>query len=264
MNNGDDSAYYLAKGLRVVAIEADPALCAAAGDRFAAPIAEGRLRILNIGVGPAPGCLTFYRHAHSVLSTFVPPAQRVGHAALLREAAFQTLPIEVRRLSDVVTAHGPPHYIKIDVEGFDTACLNDLNLHGIRPAYISAEAHTLETFCHLVVMGYRDFKMVAGQTVAEDFACHRIRTNDGALRDFAFQPHSAGPFGEDIPGDWLDADAMVRRWLARGDGWFDLHARAVPGGMPQDGLSAHRRYTLWLGACSRSRSRGHLPGMALE
>ena len=34
MNNGDDTAYYLHRGFRVVAVEADPILCAAATTRL--------------------------------------------------------------------------------------------------------------------------------------------------------------------------------------------------------------------------------------
>jgi hypothetical protein len=35
MHNGDDTAYYLASGYDVVAVEANPTLCASARDRFA-------------------------------------------------------------------------------------------------------------------------------------------------------------------------------------------------------------------------------------
>jgi predicted RNA methylase len=34
MNNGDDSAFYLRAGFRVVAVEANPLLCRAAESRF--------------------------------------------------------------------------------------------------------------------------------------------------------------------------------------------------------------------------------------
>lgn len=42
MNNGDDSAYYLSKGYRVIAVEANPALVEKARIRFAREIATGR------------------------------------------------------------------------------------------------------------------------------------------------------------------------------------------------------------------------------
>jgi hypothetical protein len=39
MNNGDDTDYYLKRGFEVVAVEANPALCQVARDRFAEAIA---------------------------------------------------------------------------------------------------------------------------------------------------------------------------------------------------------------------------------
>src|SRR5262245_6208551 len=50
MNNGDDTAYYLRRGFRVVAIEADTRLAKYAGERFGTQISSGQLRILNIGI----------------------------------------------------------------------------------------------------------------------------------------------------------------------------------------------------------------------
>ena len=44
MNNGDDVAYYLLKGHRVVGVEANSDLCAEVEERFAREIETGRLR----------------------------------------------------------------------------------------------------------------------------------------------------------------------------------------------------------------------------
>ncbi len=60
MNNGDDTAYYLAKGFRVVAIEADPFLVQDVSPRFQQEITAGRLTILNVGVSDAEGTFPFY------------------------------------------------------------------------------------------------------------------------------------------------------------------------------------------------------------
>ncbi|MCZ2153852.1 MAG: hypothetical protein LC114_08145 [Bryobacterales bacterium] len=50
MCDGADTAYYLFKGFRVIAIDADPILCEKASRRFADEIAEKRLEILNLGI----------------------------------------------------------------------------------------------------------------------------------------------------------------------------------------------------------------------
>jgi hypothetical protein len=57
MNNGDDTAYYLRRGFRVVAIEADPRLAKSAAERFGTQISSGQLRILNIGIAKKASCL---------------------------------------------------------------------------------------------------------------------------------------------------------------------------------------------------------------
>ena len=60
MNNGDDTAHYLHKGYRVVAIEADPTLIDAARERFADAIRSGRLQLVNAGVGPRDEVADFW------------------------------------------------------------------------------------------------------------------------------------------------------------------------------------------------------------
>ena len=60
MNNGDDTAYYLRRGFRVVAIEANTRLAKCAAERFRTRISSGQLRILNIGIAAEEGELPFW------------------------------------------------------------------------------------------------------------------------------------------------------------------------------------------------------------
>jgi hypothetical protein len=55
MHKGQDTAFYLAKGFRVVAIEANLSLVRWARFRFRREIKRGQLKILNIGVGEKEG-----------------------------------------------------------------------------------------------------------------------------------------------------------------------------------------------------------------
>lgn len=59
MHTGVDTAHYLSKGYRVVAIEANPSLVTSATVRFAAEIAIGRLAIEGIGIHEKEGQLEF-------------------------------------------------------------------------------------------------------------------------------------------------------------------------------------------------------------
>jgi hypothetical protein len=53
MHNGNDTAYYLFRGFRVVGVEANPLLVEQVRERFAAEIASNRLTVLNTGTSRA-------------------------------------------------------------------------------------------------------------------------------------------------------------------------------------------------------------------
>jgi FkbM family methyltransferase len=221
-NNGDDIAYYLHKADRVVAVEANPALCDLIRRRYAAEVAAGRVVVENVVVVPAgqPPTVPFYIHKKvHVLSQF-------GAPDAAKAAAFAEVRLPALRASDVVGRHGQPHYIKIDLERLDAVILRDLFHAGIRPDYISAECHEVDVFPLLAVAGYDAFKLVDGKTVATLFADHPIATRNG-LRRHSFPRHAAGPFGNDIPGPWLPKAAFFKRLAEAGLGWKDVHASRV-------------------------------------
>ena len=60
MHNGDDTAFYLYQGYRVVSVEADPTLAKSASIRFAEQIAAGRLTVCNAGIAESTGTATFW------------------------------------------------------------------------------------------------------------------------------------------------------------------------------------------------------------
>jgi FkbM family methyltransferase len=60
MHNGDDTAYYLLRGFRVVAIEPNPELVATAANRFRREIEAGYPKILNVGIAADEGELPFW------------------------------------------------------------------------------------------------------------------------------------------------------------------------------------------------------------
>src|SRR5690606_3528213 len=60
LNTGQDTPFYLAQGYRVVAIEADPALAAAACRRFEREIGDGRLEVVNVGISDRDGFADFW------------------------------------------------------------------------------------------------------------------------------------------------------------------------------------------------------------
>lgn len=217
MHNGDDTAYYLAKGARVVAIEANPALCEAARKRFESEIAAGRLTILNIAVGDGEGEVSFYVSTqNSVLSSLKP----IDNAELIT--------VRLKRLSRVFDEHGLPDFAKIDVEHVDHLVLADLQQNGRLPPSLSVEAHRREVLETLLEAGYLSFRIVNCSKVHGRFRNHVIETLSGDRLAWSFPHHSSGPFGADLPDEWMNADAVReawnQRWTQLGLGWFDLHA----------------------------------------
>jgi hypothetical protein len=113
---------------------------------------------------------------------------------------------------------------KIDIERYDEEILRGLFIGNIRPRYISAESHSIEVFSILVGSGrYNAFKLVDGATVSTIYNSHQI-TVDNMLKSYSFPYDSAGPFGEDVLGDWVTADKFFSFLAIEGLGWKDIHA----------------------------------------
>ncbi len=126
MNNGDDTAYYLHKGYRVVAIEAHPVQARKAAERFENDVAEGRLTILNIAVSEEEAELPFWVcESVSEWSSFDRKiASRQG-------APHRRITVHGKRFSDILKMHGVPYYLKVDIEGSDLLCVRALSAHDL-------------------------------------------------------------------------------------------------------------------------------------
>ncbi|HEY3703564.1 MAG TPA: FkbM family methyltransferase [Terracidiphilus sp.] len=219
-NNGDDLLYYLKKADLVVAVEANPLLCRQMEDRFSAAVQSGKLCIENcvLVAEPVEPEAHFYLHKrHSVLGQFPRPDESV-----IRD--YDRVLVRSESVMNILHKHGAPFYIKLDIEGYDAAILKELFRNQVTPPFLSAESTSIQVFALLVAMGgYKAFKLVEGAKVAKDFKDCSIAVN-GISERYSFPPHSAGPFGEDIPGDWLNADDLFEILAARKMGWRDIHA----------------------------------------
>lgn len=223
---GQDTAFYLKKGFRVVAIEANPILAHQVAARFADACGRGFLRVLNVGVGSQTGRFPFYVNTlHSEWSSFDKETGNRGCEAEVIEV--ETLPLE-----DIVRAHGVPYYMKIDIEGFDMMALESVGRLSERPRYISAEngqPEMLELMCSL---GYSRFKFINQATVPAMRCPSPAR--EGLDVDYQFEFGASGPFGEDTIGVWRSRDEVLAEILAYWNtpnrdpnihGWYDLHAQ---------------------------------------
>lgn len=263
LHNGTDTAYYLHKGYRVVAIDANPVLVAAAQERFRTEIKNGRLTILNIGIAEQQGTLSFWvNEANDLQSSF--SEERAKRFGPCHEIRVTCVPF-----SSVLAEQGVPYYMKVDIEGYDCFCVRSLNPKDL-PQHISVEADgDCDVVAELQKLGYTKFKLVNQLTftdsmpITEDefgrrflrklavklpfvkatlgmpaIASRLERTDFDGFREqfpYRFAPGSSGPFGEDTFGKWRSAGEVASRLRAvqrklsaaqipPGSYWCDVHA----------------------------------------
>ena len=217
MNNGDDTDFYLKKGFRVVAVEANPELCTRSRQRFAAQIAARQLHVVNAAVAATAGELElFVNEDVSGWSTANP--------AWLQERRRQrtrtrTVTVQAITLHEIVREHGLPYYLKADIQGAEIACLQALLEMDFRPQYVSISAgsdvlrkgairHVRAQLQLLSKIGYNRFQIVAQQDTRLQKCPWPAR--EGVYADHTFSHGSSGLFGRELPGRWIDADAALR------------------------------------------------------
>ncbi len=156
MYDGSDTAYYLHRGFRVVAIEANPQLADAArlticGTPRLWPVASPEHRN-----PPNPGLdLPFWISEMATCSSF-----SEGVATKFGRATPTT--VRTESFSRVLADHGVPRYLKIDIETLDDACIAALDRRDL-PQYVSIEAQPNGPETSLVELsrlGYRKFKII--------------------------------------------------------------------------------------------------------
>lgn len=220
MHNGSDIPYYLKKGMHVVAVEANPSLIERAASRWNAETRDGRLKLINAAIVPADSAnreqTAFYVNTRDSLLSQL-------HEPVGEDRDFKKITINCISASRLILENGHPHYVKIDLEGIDHEILSDLFGKKIFPDYISAEYHTVRVFCQMAAAGYDRFKLLEGASVGRIYRDAQVMTPSGR-EQFSFTPHSAGPFGEDLLGPWLDVDAFFFTLANNRTGWKDIHA----------------------------------------
>jgi FkbM family methyltransferase len=226
MNNGDDVEYYLKKEFRVLAIEANPALCQLALNRFENAVKTGRLTILNAAISRECGTVQFYVNLENDHWSSMDPEWAGRDGTTYKEILVQSISI-----THIFLTYGIPFYMKVDVEGADDLVIAQLIKQKQLPYYLSVEDcrfgyKYLET---LSAIGYKDFKLLDQSKVPQ-----LLDESTG----HCFKKGSSGPFGEDVPGGWLPIDKIEEQYArevrdrnlvrqASRDHWWDIHCRGV-------------------------------------
>ncbi|MDR3504999.1 MAG: FkbM family methyltransferase [Acidocella sp.] len=220
MAEGDDTALYLAKGFRVVGLEPDAKTYYGLCERFAGEIKAETLTVLNYAAGRETGQILefFHNDKHPRLSGF--SAGRPEFAS-----GYTSYHVVTIGWAELVAQYGVPHYAKIDIEGAEVAFL--AGAEGVAlPAYISVECHDLGPAEALYKLGYRRFQL-SDQNPPGGYAWPDP-AREGRKAEGVDVNHTSGPFGAELPPDWLDFEAFCAAWrAAKAQGrptWHDCHA----------------------------------------
>jgi FkbM family methyltransferase len=259
LHKGEDSEFYLKKGFKVVAVEANPKLCQQAGVRLRQYGDLGLATIVNAAIAEQAGPITFFvNEQFSIWGTTSKEWAARNESCGTRSSEIT---VEGIPFSELVERFGVPYYLKIDIEGADLLCLQALERFRSRPKYISIESTKvswkglMREFELLKSLGYSRFKIVDQSQVASQ-ECPKP-PKEGVFVEHRFVSGSSGLFGEEAPGSWLSerealsiyrkiflkyrwfGDAGILRrpheflktipgldWLTRlmHVGWYDTHA----------------------------------------
>ena len=157
LGDGADTAYYLAKGRRVLAIDANPTAVSRVSTQFADAIKAKRLEVLNIGISGSEGVKSFWIcDGRPEWSSFHPSiASRDG-------MPHHEVTVECQSFASVLEQFGVPRYLKLDIEGSEIHCLRELRGPDL-PRYISFEksGYEVQALRILEGLGYTGFKMIS-------------------------------------------------------------------------------------------------------
>src|SRR5262249_55258725 len=253
LHRGEDTHFYLRKGFRVVAFEADPEHVTFCRKRFHQSIDEEQLKIVEGAItnshmaGAGPKTVPFYKNEQvSVWGTI-----RRERAERNEKLGTRNRMIEVYAINfeHALKEHGVPYYMKIDIEGSDMACLNTLSRFRERPDYISIESDktSLSNIRNeidlLGDLGYNSFQAVEQSDIPLSQS-PPFPPREGTFSDQSFELGSSGLFGAELEDKWkskreilqlyrvirmgyflVGDEGIMKTWRFRGAGRLQSYAR---------------------------------------
>jgi FkbM family methyltransferase len=213
-HKGEDADFYLRKGFRVVALEANPTLCTQLRERFKEAIADGRMVLVEKAIAETAGEVQFFINTKLSVWGTIRSDWAERNAALGAGSTVITVPATT--FDSLLETFGAPHYLKIDIEGADLLCLEALQRYKDRPQFVSIEsekkswAALRHEFHILKRLGYTKFKIVDQGLVPQQTPPHPA--TEGRYVDYRFAEGASGLFGSELPGDWLSEREALRRY----------------------------------------------------
>jgi FkbM family methyltransferase len=263
MHDGQDTAFYLAKGFDVVAVEANPQLVEAASIRFAEEQRTGRLRVVSGAIAESTEPQRLAVATDQTIWSSLSPGF-VARNEQEQGTRYAYVDVPGVRFEDLLAETGIPHYLKVDIEGLDMLCVRALRHFEVKPDFVSIESAVsssdaepnavFDELAELWTLGYRRFSYVDQATNPHRKQPRSAR--EGRSVDWTFNGDASGPFGDELMDRWLSPGralawaqalriqqelaghggrwsqsrvarlyrAVRRRALRRWRPWYDLHA----------------------------------------
>jgi FkbM family methyltransferase len=215
-HKGEDSDFYLKKGFRIIAVEANPALCGELKQKFSDQIADGHFVLVEKAIAEQAGEVEFFvNEKASIWGTIRAEMARRNESS---GAKSTKIVVPAVTFASLVEQFGMPYYLKIDIEGADLLCLEGLLPFPERPRFISFE-HDQEHLLALRVemgllkrLGYTKFQIIDQGSVQNQKPPYPAKEGVG-LDNQIVSPGSSGLFGKELPGPWLSRSSTIARYL---------------------------------------------------
>lgn len=220
MHKGEDTAYYLKKGFRVVGFEANPENAAFCRRRFAEAIAEKQLTIVEGAIIEADFSegkakkVKFYRNVDhspwgSACEDWVQRNEIMGTSSEIIE-------VEATDFKRCLAIYGVPYYLKADIVGLETICLRALLEFENKPDFLSIRSEKFvfgkleKEFALLEKLGYDSF-----QAIQQDVSQIRapIDSKEGVTVRHDFDEGASGIFGRDLSRKgWKSKEQILKEY----------------------------------------------------
>ena len=234
LHHGYDTEFYLNKGFKVIAVEANPAMIRRARNNptLAKAEEEGRLGIVPMAFWHRSGeSISFYVNSTVDDYSSIEKVWAEKHAHESREIKVATISLDM-----MFEKLGVPYYVKCDIEGADEIFSAQLPVQGSLPAFVSSEASPrsdLRILEDLRAAGYDRFQIVNQARHHDTVPPNPPR--EGNHVEIRFNGHMSGLFGLDLPPDrWTSFDKLHKQLSMYGElrqvrfpltnAWFDIHA----------------------------------------
>ncbi len=217
MHKGEDTDFYLKKGFRVIAFEADPELIKENKSKFSEHIERNQLVIIEGAIvdNTPVNIVKFYKN----LDVSVWGTADLNWAKRNKKLGtnYKTIEVNAVNFTKCLEKYGIPHYIKIDVEGADILCLKKFLQFSLKPDYISIESNKksmtgiLTEISLLAKLGYNKF-----MAVQQDHISFKQKvpfpTREGIYTPHTFLFGSSGLFGKELPGKWKSKEEIIKEY----------------------------------------------------